>query len=48
MIFFWEGNMKKIEWINDMFIFLNNKRYFNLKDLMVRYDIFKSIVLWDI
>ena len=27
---------EKTERINDMLIFLNNKRYFNLKDLMVR------------
>jgi hypothetical protein len=26
---FMEGNMKKTERINDMLIFLNNKRYFN-------------------
>lgn len=45
---FMEGNMKKTERINDMLIFLNNKRYFNLKDLMVRYDISKSTALRDI
>ncbi|MDA1667008.1 helix-turn-helix transcriptional regulator [Bacillus cereus] len=45
---FWEGNMKKTERINDMLIFLKNKRYFNLKDLMTRYDISKSTALRDI
>lgn len=40
--------MKKTERINDMLIFLNNKRYFNLKDLMVRYAISKSTALRDI
>ncbi|MED2629612.1 HTH domain-containing protein, partial [Bacillus thuringiensis] len=45
---FWEGNMKKTERINDMLIFLKNKRYFNLKDLMARYDISKSTALRDI
>ncbi|MEB9816424.1 DeoR family transcriptional regulator, partial [Bacillus cereus] len=40
--------MKKTERINDMLIFLNNKRNFNLKDLMVRYDISKSTALRDI
>ncbi|HDR7417686.1 TPA: WYL domain-containing protein, partial [Bacillus cereus] len=48
MIPFWEGNMKKTERINDMLIFLNNKRYFNFKDLMARYDISKSTALRDI
>ncbi|MEI2312695.1 HTH domain-containing protein, partial [Bacillus nitratireducens] len=48
MIPFREGNMKKTERINDMLIFLNNKRYFNLKDLMARYDISKSTALRDI
>lgn len=40
--------MKKSERINDMLIFLNNKRYFNLKDLMDQYDISKSTALRDI
>ncbi|MCC2461088.1 HTH domain-containing protein, partial [Bacillus mobilis] len=40
--------MKKTERINDMLIFLNNKRHFNLKDLMVRYAISKSTALRDI
>ncbi|AYF07581.1 Transcriptional regulator, DeoR [Bacillus cereus AH1271] len=40
--------MKKTERINDMLIYLNNKRYFNLRDLMVRYDISKSTALRDI
>ena len=42
------GKYEKIERINDMLIFLNNKRYFNLKDLMARYDISKSTALRDI
>ncbi|UYX50352.1 WYL domain-containing protein [Bacillus thuringiensis] len=45
---FMEGNMKKSERINDMLIFLNNKKYFNLKDLMNRYAISKSTALRDI
>ncbi|WP_369900035.1 helix-turn-helix transcriptional regulator [Bacillus manliponensis] len=40
--------MKKTERINDMLIFLNNKRNFNLKDLMDRYLISKSTALRDI
>ncbi|PGM60383.1 alkaline phosphatase [Bacillus cereus] len=43
-----EENMKKSERINDMLIFLNNKRNFNLKDLMDRYHISKSTALRDI
>ncbi|ATP40799.1 alkaline phosphatase [Solibacillus sp. R5-41] len=40
--------MKKTERINDLLIFLNNKRTFNLKDLMERYNISKSTALRDI
>lgn len=40
--------MKKSERINDMLIFLNRKRKFNLKDLMVQYNISKSTALRDI
>ena len=40
--------MKKTERINDMLIFLNNKRSFNLKDLMERYHISKSTALRDV
>ncbi|MBU4642734.1 helix-turn-helix transcriptional regulator [Bacillus toyonensis] len=43
-----EGNMKKSERINDMLIFLNNKRNFNLKNLMDRYNISKSTALRDV
>jgi predicted DNA-binding transcriptional regulator YafY len=40
--------MGKSERINDMMIFLNNKNYFNLKDIMERYKISKSTALRDI
>ncbi|SCZ07741.1 helix-turn-helix transcriptional regulator [Alkaliphilus peptidifermentans] len=40
--------MGKSERINDMMIYLNSKNYFNLKDIMERYDISKSTALRDI
>lgn len=40
--------MNKSERINDMMIYLNNKSYFNLKDLMNRYQISKSTALRDV
>lgn len=40
--------MKKSTRLNDMMIFLNNKTYFNLKDLMQEYDISKSTAMRDI
>lgn len=40
--------MKKSARINDMMIYLNDKDYFNLKDLMERYKISKSTALRDI
>lgn len=40
--------MVKSERINDMMIYLNNKNYFNLKDIMERYGISKSTALRDI
>ncbi len=40
--------MGKSERINDMMIYLNNKNYFNLKDIMERYNISKSTALRDI
>ncbi len=40
--------MRKSERINDMMIYLNNKNYFNLKDIMERYNISKSTALRDI
>lgn len=40
--------MGKSERITDMMIYLNNKNYFNLKDIMERYNISKSTALRDI
>lgn len=40
--------MSKSERINDMMIYLNDKNFFNLKDLMDRYDISKSTALRDV
>ncbi len=40
--------MKKSERLNDMMIYLNQKDYFNLKDLMKKYNISKSTALRDI
>ena len=40
--------MRKSERINDMMIYLNNKNYFNLKDIIERYNISKSTALRDI
>ena len=40
--------MGKSERINDMMIYLNNKKYFNLKDIMKKYNISKSTALRDI
>ncbi|TYQ17899.1 UNVERIFIED_CONTAM: putative DNA-binding transcriptional regulator YafY [Acetivibrio alkalicellulosi] len=40
--------MRKSERINDIMIYLNNKNYFNLKDIMQRYNISKSTALRDI
>ena len=40
--------MRKAERLNDMLIYLNNKSFFNLKDLMERYRISKSTALRDI
>ena len=40
--------MNKSQRINDMLIFLNKKRRFNLKDIMNRYHISKSTALRDI
>ena len=40
--------MNKSERLNDMLIYLNNKSFFNLKDLMERYQISKSTALRDI
>ena len=40
--------MNKSQRINDMLIFLNKKRQFNLKDIMNRYNISKSTALRDI
>ena len=40
--------MNKSQRINDMLIFLNKKRQFNLKDIMNRYHISKSTALRDI
>jgi len=45
---FMEKIMKKTERINDMLIFLNNKKSFNLSDLMERYSISKSTALRDV
>ncbi len=43
------GNpMKKTERLNDMMIYLNDKKSFNLKDIMNRYTISKSTALRDI
>lgn len=45
-----KGNytLNKSERLNDMMIYLNNKNFFNLKDLMEKYDISKSTALRDI
>jgi predicted DNA-binding transcriptional regulator YafY len=40
--------MGKSERLNDMMIYLNNKSYFNLKDIMEKYNISKSTALRDI
>ncbi|MDU2063238.1 MAG: YafY family protein [Sporomusaceae bacterium] len=40
--------MKKSERLNDMMIYLNDKKSFNLKDIMHRYTISKSTALRDI
>ncbi|WP_374966353.1 helix-turn-helix transcriptional regulator [Lysinibacillus sp. RS5] len=40
--------MKKSERINDMIRYLNNREYFNLSDLMAKYNISKSTALRDI
>lgn len=40
--------MKKTERLNDMIIYLNNLEFFNLKDLMYKYNISKSTALRDI
>lgn len=40
--------MGKSERINDMMIYLNNKNYFNLRDIMEKYKISKSTALRDI
>ncbi len=40
--------MKKSERLIDMMIYLNNKNYFNLKDIMEKYNISKSTALRDI
>ena len=40
--------MKKPERLNDMLIYVNKKRTFNLKDLMERYQISKSTALRDL
>ena len=40
--------MKKTERLNDMMIYLNDKKSFNLKDIMNRYTISKSTALRDI
>lgn len=40
--------MKKAERINDLMIYLNDKDFFNLKDIMQRYQISKSTALRDI
>lgn len=40
--------MKRSERINDMLLFLNDKKFFNLKDLMERYNISKSTAIRDV
>ncbi|WP_432665882.1 YafY family protein [Wukongibacter baidiensis] len=40
--------MRKSERINDMMIYLNDKNFFNLKDIMSKYGISKSTALRDI
>ena len=40
--------MNKSERLNDMMLYLNGKNYFNLKDLMIRYQISKSTALRDV
>ena len=40
--------MNKSERLNDMMIYLNNKNFFNLSDLMEKYDISRSTALRDI
>ncbi len=40
--------MKKSERINDMMLYLSDKHYFNLRDIMHRYDVSKSTALRDI
>lgn len=40
--------MKKSERLNDMIRYLNNLEYFNLQDLMTKYNISKSTALRDI
>ena len=40
--------MKKSERLNDMLIYLNNKKSFNLKNIMERYSVSKSTALRDV
>jgi predicted DNA-binding transcriptional regulator YafY len=40
--------MKKTERLNDLLIYLNGKKYFNLKEIMQKYSISKSTALRDI
>ena len=40
--------MNKSERLHDMMIYLNNRNYFNLSDLMEKYNISKSTALRDI
>ena len=40
--------MRKSTRLNDMMIFLNDKSYFNLKDIMQEYGISKSTAIRDI
>jgi predicted DNA-binding transcriptional regulator YafY len=43
-----EKSMKKSERLNDMMIYLNDKKFFSLKSIMDRYSISKSTALRDI
>ena len=47
-MFIGEVKMNKSERLNDMMIYLNNKSYFNLTDLMEKYNISRSTAIRDV
>ena len=47
-MFIGDVKMNKSERLNDMMIYLNNKSYFNLTDLMEKYNISRSTAIRDV